>query len=137
MSLLSFVGSSYAAGTCTVTYPSTYSTSIQKVLVSCTADSSAATYPNATVIAKRGWIFLAETNPGSTAPTAAYDIVVNNTNDADVMSGALGDRSASATERAVPAKSGWVDGGALTVVTSNNSVNSATFTLTLWIWIQD
>lgn len=126
-----------AEGTCTVTYPDSYSTQIQKILVSCTADVSAHTYPDTTIVPKRGWIFLAETNPGSTAPTDNYDIVLNNANGIDVMGGTLMNRDTSNSEAAVPAISGWCDGGSLTMVTSNNSVNSATFTLTLWVWIQN
>lgn len=137
-----FIGSERAfaaAGTCTVTYPSSYSTSIQTILVSCTAgtDAEVGTYPDATIVPKRGWVFLAETNPGTTAPTDDYDIVLTNANGVDVMGGALLNRDETNTERAIPGVSGWVDGGVVTVETSNNSVSAATFTLYVWVWIQN
>jgi hypothetical protein len=126
-----------AAGTCTVVYTNP-SRSIILATVSCTADVAAATYPDTTLALGTGWIFLAETNPGTTAPTNAYDIVINNSNGVDVMGGALANRDGAApgsgtTQRTTPAVSGWVD-GPLTMVTSNNAVNSATFTLKLWAY---
>jgi hypothetical protein len=119
-----------AAGTCTVAYTNP-TRSVRLATVTCTAASDDATYPSTTILLGTGWIYLAETNPGSTGPTDNYDMVVNNTAGVDVMGGALMNRDISNTERATPALSGWVD-GPLTLVVTNNAVNSATFVLKLW-----
>ena len=42
------------------------------------------------------------TNPGATAPTADYDIVINDEDGVDVMQGELTDRHTSASEQAWP-----------------------------------
>lgn len=125
-----------AVGSCTVTYPDATS-QIQQILVTCTGGTAgdAGAIADTTIVPKRGWIFLAETNPGTTGPTDNYDLVLNNAAGIDVMGGALANRDTANTERATPAISGWVD-GTLTLVVTNNSVASSTFTLTLWIWRQ-
>ncbi len=124
-----------AAGSCTVTYSGTQP--IEKITISCTGDSSAGTFPDTTTKVIRGWVLAVETNPGSTGPTDNYDIVLNTATGVDVMGGALANRDVANTERAVPAVSGWVDNSALTQVVTNTSVNSATFTNTIWYWRQD
>jgi len=70
------------------------------------------------------------TNPGATAPQALYDIVLNDTDGIDLMGGTLADRSATASERAIPALATGIYGGtpidgALTLAITNNNVNSA------------
>lgn len=42
------------------------------------------------------------TNPGATAPTDNYDVVVNDSDGADVAAGCLADRDTANTEQAVP-----------------------------------
>lgn len=132
-------GAHAATGSCTVAYSTTGSPDIQKIVVTCTGGTAgeAGQIANTTIVPRKGWIFLAETNPGTTAPTDNYDLVLNNVNGIDVMGGALMNRDEANSEAATPAVSGWLDGGALTLVVTNNSVASSTFTLTLWIWVQN
>ena len=87
--------------------------------------SSPATY-NASDYEINGIIIKVETDPGSTAPTANYDIVLNDELGADVMEGELANRSATATQFVRTAVS---VAGPLTPVVSNQAVNSATFTI--------
>jgi hypothetical protein len=133
--LLFFPSLVFAAGSdCTVTYDGKFP--VETITFTCTADDAAATFPNTTTKAIRGYILLVETNPGTTGPTDVYDIVYNTASGVDVMGGNCGNRSITATERAVPALSGWVD-GTLTQVVTNNAVNSATFTSKIVYWRQD
>ena len=101
-----------AIGSCVVTYPDATS-QIQKILVTCTGGTAgeAGTGSDTTIIPKRGWIFLAETDPGGTAPTSNYDIVINNAAGVDVMGGALMNRHTSNSEKATPALQGWDEKG--------------------------
>lgn len=76
------------------------------------------------------------TNPGTTAPQALYDIVINDADGIDVMGGTLADRSATVSQRAIPQVATGVYGcvpvdGALTVVFSNNNVGAAQTVLKL------
>ena len=77
------------------------------------------------------FLYMAETVPGDTAPTADYDIALSTPDGFDIMGGALGDRSASAVERVKPLSGSDIfypllDGRTLTLAITNNSVNSAT-----------
>lgn len=49
-----------------------------------------------------GYVFLVTTNPGAVAPTEGYDVTLTDTDGMDIMGGELADRSASASEQAVP-----------------------------------
>lgn len=78
----------------------------------------------------RGWyLYSVETDPGTTAPTDNYDLVINDSNGIDVCWGLLANRSTSATQQVNCATSGHsypVVRSTLTPVLTNNSVNSAT-----------
>lgn len=84
------------------------------------------------------YLCYATVNPGSTAPTADYDIAITDSGGASVFNGSLDDLSATVTQTRVP----YVDSnqtsigcvpvtGALTVSWSNNSVASNTGTIEL------
>lgn len=104
-------------------------------------DASDGTVPTATTRADvteklKGWcIYQVITNPG-TAPTAAYDIVLNDVDGLDLMGGMLANRSATATERAVPLLATTANGtevlgcakanGPISMVISNQSAVGAT-----------
>lgn len=139
LAMLFLIPSQAAAvvGSCVVTYPDATG-QIQEVLLTCTGGTAgdAGTIANTTILPKRGWIFLAETSPGTTGPTDNYDIVLNNAAGVDVMGGALMNRDTANTERAIPAVSGWVD-GVLTMTVTNNSVSASTYTVKLWVWVQN
>jgi len=70
------------------------------------------------------------TDPGGTAPTTLYDITIDDALGADIFGGALGDRSATATEQTTPLVNGIsrtrLVYTSLTLTISNNSVNAAT-----------
>ena len=86
----------------------------------------------------KGWeIYGAQTDPGTTAPTADYDITVTDAAGEDLFGTNMNDRSTSATESAVPAIGGLnatrtID-SALTLNIANNSVNGATGVVKLFL----
>lgn len=130
----------YAFSAGTVTQAWTQCTkNVECLAYTWTADASAATVP-ATASNKSidGYVIQVVTNPGSTAPTDDYDITLTNSDGADVMGGALANRDTANSEIAIPKVDGtnyadaWVS-GTLTLNISNNSVNSATGVVRVYI----
>lgn len=82
------------------------------------------------------YCILGVTDPGTTAPTASYDITIVDEHGCDIFGAELNDRSASASEQTTPligsSYEGRVITGALTFKLANNSVNSATGTCSLY-----
>lgn len=80
-----------------------------------------------------------EVDPGSTAPTADYDIAISTSGGANITNGSLDDLSATVTQiRRMKGYSGtstWIGchyvTGPLTIVFSNTTVNSSTGTVKL------
>ena len=114
------------------------------ITITWTGDSSDGTVPETDIkdVALSGtkgfFLYMAETVPGTTAPTADYDITLNTPDDFDIMGGALGDRSANTVERVKPLSGTDVfypllDGRTLTLAITNNSVHSATGTIRLYL----
>lgn len=68
------------------------------------------------------------TNPGSTAPTASYDITLTDEDGIDVAGGLLANRSATLSEHV---RDTCLVRGILTFTLTNNSVASATGTVRL------
>ena len=104
------------------------------VTLSWVASVDAATVPSTTITAATygigGWYFYsAETNPGATAPTDNYDIVINDADSIDLAGGLLANRDTSTTEMVNVALGTLgqypIIRGDLTFVLSNNAVNSA------------
>lgn len=124
--------------TVTVTYDSV-ATNVMEITFTWTADSNAATVTSTETTSINGYVISAITNPGTTAPTAAYDIALNDEDGIDVFGGELGDRSATASEYTRPLietstyGDRWVS-GTLTMVLSGNSVKSATGVLKVYIY---
>jgi hypothetical protein len=121
-------------------YPSQNNGKNFQVVFSFTGDSTNGTFVSTACSAPiKGYVTRVVVNPGSTAPTASYDITLTTTNNGeDIMGGKLADRSASDTEAMRPYDSGsgtygdvYVD-GTVTLNISNNSINSATGTVTLY-----
>jgi hypothetical protein len=143
--LLTFIphsGVAHAAGTVTVSGQDLrVMGEVQRrvVTLSWTADASAATVPDTAIDSSTygftGWyLYSVETNPGSTAPTANHDIVINDADGVDIAGGLLMDRHTSTTQlvNIGNAVHGYpVVRGNLTVVWTNNAVNSATGTIIL------
>lgn len=125
-------GPAWADGTVVQT-ENLYSGGDFMITLTCTADGALATWPSTTVKFRGGnidgYIYMVVTDPGTTAPDPDYDIVLNDANGIDIMGGELLNRSATATEHAIP-KIDSIYGsrrvnGTLTLVISNNTVVSA------------
>lgn len=82
--------------------------------------------------AVNGWVILTTTKPGTTNPTALYDLTLTDSDSIDVMGGTLADRSATLAEQ-VTSVVRYVR-GKLTLNLSNNSVNTAQGTVTVYIY---
>lgn len=96
-----------------------------------TADAADGSYPATASYPINGWIIRVETNPGSTAPTALWDLTLLDQDGLDVMGGVLANRSATATEH-VLAPQPYVR-GAVTITPTGNSVNSAVVVLRITV----
>jgi len=76
------------------------------------------------------------TNPGSTAPTDDYDIVINDPDSVDIASGGLGNRDTSTSEQFIPggdADPGAAFEGVLSLVVSNAG-NAKEGKLVMYYW---
>lgn len=104
---------------------------VRKITATCTADAADGSFPNTVLPVFEGRLLHLETNPGATAPTALYDITVEDQNAVDVLQGVGANRSATASERANIVYSGGIDhpvvdgSDALTLKIAGNAVNSA------------
>jgi len=106
--------------------------STKELLISWVGDSSTGAVPTLSITGNEGWwITKAQTNPGSTPPTAAYDITLVDADGSDILDGELLDRSASLTEIAVVAVQ--IPSGGLTFTIANQSAASATGTCKLFL----
>jgi hypothetical protein len=117
------------AGTATITY-SESRPGISSVTWAWTSDASGDVNGTDTVSISAEavrWV----TNPGTAAPTASYDIVVNDSDAADVSAGVLANRHTSNTEQAYPAADTYhaVDGPLSLVVTNAGSAKTGTLTM--------
>ena len=130
MAALLFGTTAFAA--CPITYED--KGMIQVITFTCGTDTAgSATFANVTTKPLFGYVFLAETNPGTEAPQADYDINLNTASGVDVFGNNLMNRHTSATQRATPAVVGWID-GTLTLAVTNNNVNNAAFVLKVWLY---
>jgi hypothetical protein len=137
----------HAAGTVTQKLNKYQNGNLKTLVFSWTADAAAATIPSTdttTAINAEigGWyVYAIETDPDGTAvPTASYDIVINNASGRDIAGGMLANRSNSSTELVIPCldSTNHIYGGVLvdstlTLVISNNLVNSAKGTVKLFL----
>jgi len=110
---------------------------MRTMVISWTAEADGS-FVAAQTNAINGVIWWVETDPGATAPTAAYDITLKNADGLDVMGGKLADRSATATEGSQPYDAGGSVylkipvRGPLTIAITNNIVNAAVGTITIF-----
>ena len=102
------------------------------VELTATADASDGSYPDTALATKiSGKLFAMETNPGSTGPTANYDITLVDQEGHDVLEGVGANRHTSNTEKVSIVYSGTAihsevaKSDTLTLNIDNNSVNSA------------
>jgi hypothetical protein len=125
-----------AAGTVTQAHSTTGN--IRKVVFTCTADAADGSFP-ATAITRKveGRLIQLITDPGTTAPTDNYDITLVDGNGLDVLQGVGANRDTANTESAAIVFSSTSinpvvdESDTLTLTIANNSVNSATITITL------
>jgi len=138
--MILFSADVYAAGsgTCTLSLQATPqdAKAIQLLTITWTGDASNGSVPTITCPAISGFVILGVTDPGSTAPTTLYDVNMYDSDSGPVFGGAMADRSATASEQAMPLVGGtygprWIN-GATTVTVTNNSVNSATGTIKIY-----
>ena len=139
---LLFIPNLFAAGTVTITKEEIiirhWPTRVI-LTIAWTADSSDKSVPqtviNATQYKINGYfLYSAETNPGSTAPTDDYDIAINDEDVCDIAGTLLNNRDTSNSEMVnfINASASYpMVRGNLTFVLTNNSVASATGSLIL------
>jgi hypothetical protein len=125
------------AGTITETH--TKRGPIGLVTLSFTADAADGSLPSTNLATKiSGNIVALETNPGATAPTDNYDIVVNDADGHDVLEGVGANRDTATTEKVAVVYSGTAIHppvsieDVLSLVITNNSVNSAVGTVKIY-----
>jgi hypothetical protein len=125
-----------AAGTITQTHYTIGN--IRKVVFTCTADAANGSYPATAISAPiEGRLIQLITDPGSTAPTDNYDITLVDANGLDVLQGVGANRDTANTEAAAVVFTSTSvnpvvdESDTLTLTIANNSVNSATITITL------
>ena len=112
---------------------------IKKVTISWVGDAANGTIPNTTISGLCGYCIKVVTNPGSPAPTANYDIAFGDPDDTtlDAFGGQLADRHTTNTEQVYPKVTGSLTPvflcGDYQLQITNQSVNSATGTITLYI----
>lgn len=100
-----------------------------------TADAADGSFPTKTLralgIQIDGTILGISTNPGSTAPTDNYDIVLLDADGADRLGGVGANRDTSTTEYAAVGRVASPD-DTLTLTITGNSVNNATVEVLIW-----
>lgn len=142
--LLLFAGQAWAAGAVTQKLDKYPNANMRVLTFSWTGDVAGGavttTATNDAITADiAGWyVYAIETNPGSGPPTAGYDIVINDAEGLDISGGMLADRSSTATQKITPRLDstysifgGVLVDGALTLVITNQTQNSATGTVKL------
>lgn len=131
-------GSAQAVGTVTQAWTHYPNHELSILIVTWVGDVANGTVPATALSSFSGYIIKTVTDPGSPAPTDLYDIVLSDTDGLDVMGGTLMDRSTTVTQQAYPllATSYYRPAFVCTTVTftlTNNSVNSATGVLRIYI----
>ena len=122
----------------TVTFAHYIDGGLKKVVATCTGDASDGSYPATALPSISGKLIGLETNPGSTGPTANYDITLPDDDGLDRLQGKGANRHTSnseyesiligATAEHPPA----AKGDTLTLTLTNNSVNEAVVVVTLY-----
>lgn len=111
---------------------------VEKVTIDWVADDADGSVP-ALSLPLAGFLLKAITNPGSTAPTANYDIALGDPEDSalDAFAGALQNRHTTTTEQVYPLVTGAAIpiflSGTYSLALTNNSVNSATGRIILYL----
>ena len=97
------------------------------VLVAFTADDANGSVPTLAITGYQGWmLYEVRTDPGSTAPTANYDITLIDEFGIDIAGGQLLNRHTSTSERVALIDPPILRATSFTITLANNAVNSAT-----------
>ena len=111
---------------------------VKVIILSCVGDDTDGSIPRTAIATKiSGKLLALETNPGATAPTANYDIVLNDADGIDVLGGAGANRHTTSSEK-VALPFGTYFGvpvaydDVLTLVITNQSVNDAIIVIRLY-----
>lgn len=106
---------------------------VRKVTVDWVADAADGSVPTLSLVNLYGYCLKVITNPGATAPTDNYDIILGDPADnaLDALAGALANRDTANTEQVYPTASGstipvYLTKGDYVLTITNNAVNSAT-----------
>ena len=107
------------------------------ITLTATADSGDGSFPDTVLDAKiSGKLLALETNPGATAPTALYDIALDDAEGHDVLEGLGDNRSATDTEKVAVLLSSLhppvAKSDVLTFKITNSSVNSAIIVIKIY-----
>ena len=81
-----------------------------------------------------GWIIAIDTNPGGTAPDDNYDVYLKNSDGIDILMGSLENRDTINSERVEGLA--YYNKGKPTFTISGQTINNATGTITLYIWVE-
>lgn len=119
------------AGTTTLTTHKSFGV-VRRLVVDFTADAADATIPSLVLPPIEGFLLALETNPGATAPTDNWDVVLNDGEGVDRLLGVGANRDTANSEIAAVAFTSSsmhspvsID-ETLTLAISGNAVNSAT-----------
>ena len=112
---------------------------IRRLDLTCTCDSTDGSFAAAEISSKfQGTLMDLKTNPGATAPTDNYDIVINDADGYDILEGVGANRHTTTTQKVPIVYSGTAvhpvlhDSDTISVVITNNSVNSAVVVISLY-----
>lgn len=121
----------------TVTFTHEDKGTIRRIIATCTADASDASFPATALPAFEGKLLALRTNPGATAPQANYDITLPDGDGVDRLQGVGANRHTSSSEEVQVVYSGTSEHPAvgidetLTLTLAGNNVNSAIAVVTL------
>ena len=141
--VLLLCSSAFAVGTVTIssnTYRPGGSGDLEKILISWVGDAADGTVPS-TDFSFCGTLQRVAINPGATAPTNLYDVVLTDEDSFDLLLGVGTDLLTATSESKIPTKAGSVANtwelmtycGLATFTLTGNSVHSATGTMTLFL----
>lgn len=107
------------------------SPSVGRIVVDLVGDDADGSWPTLAMPAFDGRILSLTTDPGATAPTDNWDVVLNDADGFDLLGGAGANRDTANTERAA-VSNGYVSRlQTTTLVASGNIVNDATARVTI------
>jgi hypothetical protein len=104
---------------------------VEKVVIDWVGDAADASVPALSVPLK-GFLIQAITNPGATAPTDNYDIQITNSEGASISGTNLDNRDTANSEAVIFSAPPLCDGD-MSLAVTNNSVNSATGRIVLYL----